>query len=143
MQGGICLVFGASSHVRSIMVVRLRREGLPVRAAARNRKALEARESNGVDRVEADALDRATPSSAGPSRWNAKRRPRPERRGRYAARQAGARSSMRAMPQAATSRKAMKASVHQPMPTPVSAGSVSSPEEVALYQSSSCGVNSA
>ena len=42
------------------LVARLRREGLPVRAAARNRKVLEAREWAGVELVEADVLDPAT-----------------------------------------------------------------------------------
>ncbi len=35
----------------------------------------------------------------------------------------------------------MNNSVHQPIPMPVIDGSVSSPMAVALYQSSSCGVN--
>lgn len=60
MQDGLNLVFGASGYVGSNLVARLRREGLPVRAAARNRKVLEAREWAGVELVEADVLDPAT-----------------------------------------------------------------------------------
>jgi uncharacterized protein YbjT (DUF2867 family) len=60
MQHGLCLVFGASGYVGTNLVARLLRDGVRVRAAARNRKVLEAREWTGVELVEADALDPAT-----------------------------------------------------------------------------------
>ncbi|HSO07889.1 MAG TPA: SDR family oxidoreductase [Pelomicrobium sp.] len=58
--GGRVLVFGASGYVGSNLVPRLAAEGLTVRAAARNRKVLEARGWSGVELAEADALDPAT-----------------------------------------------------------------------------------
>lgn len=54
---GLRLVFGASGYVGSHLVPRLLAEGLPVRAAARQLKVLQAREWVGVDCVQADALD--------------------------------------------------------------------------------------
>ncbi|MCU0735987.1 MAG: NAD(P)H-binding protein, partial [Methylotetracoccus sp.] len=51
------LVFGASGYIGSNLVPRLRSEGLSVRAAARNRKVLEAREWQGVELAESDALN--------------------------------------------------------------------------------------
>ena len=60
MQDGLCLVFGASGCVGTNLVARLQRDGRRVRAAARNLKVLQAREWNGVELVEADALDPAT-----------------------------------------------------------------------------------
>lgn len=60
MQDGICLVFGASGYVGTNLVVRLLHDKARVRAAARNRKVLEAREWAGAELVEADALDPAT-----------------------------------------------------------------------------------
>jgi uncharacterized protein YbjT (DUF2867 family) len=50
------LVFGASGYIGTNLVPRLLAEGVPVRAAARNRRVLEAREWRGVEIVEADAL---------------------------------------------------------------------------------------
>jgi uncharacterized protein YbjT (DUF2867 family) len=52
----LVLVFGASGYVGTNLVARLQREPVRVRAAARNRKVLEAREWRGVELVEADAL---------------------------------------------------------------------------------------
>mgnify|MGYP003520119565 CR=1 FL=1 len=60
MQDGLCLVFGASGYIGTNLVERLRRDGRRVRAAARNRKVLEAREWIGVELVQADALDAAS-----------------------------------------------------------------------------------
>jgi uncharacterized protein YbjT (DUF2867 family) len=60
MQDGCFLVFGASGYIGTNLVARLQRDGVRVRAAARNRKVLEARDWVGVDLVEADALDPAT-----------------------------------------------------------------------------------
>lgn len=53
---GRTLVFGASGYVGTNLVPRLTREGLEVRAAARNRKVLEARGWADVELVQADAL---------------------------------------------------------------------------------------
>ncbi|MGZ8253460.1 MAG: NAD(P)H-binding protein, partial [Burkholderiaceae bacterium] len=50
------LVFGATGYIGSHLVPRLLREGRAVRASARNRKVLEARDWPGVELVEADAL---------------------------------------------------------------------------------------
>jgi uncharacterized protein YbjT (DUF2867 family) len=58
------LVFGASGYIGSHLVPRLQREGLLVRASARNRKVLEAREWPDVEIVEADALRPETLPSA-------------------------------------------------------------------------------
>ena len=60
MPEGLCLVFGASGYIGTNLVARLLRDGKQVRAAARNRKVLEAREWVGVELIEADALDPAT-----------------------------------------------------------------------------------
>jgi uncharacterized protein YbjT (DUF2867 family) len=60
MQDRRFLVFGASGYVGTNLVVRLQRDGLSVRAAARNRRVLEARAWQGVDLVAADALDAAS-----------------------------------------------------------------------------------
>jgi uncharacterized protein YbjT (DUF2867 family) len=60
MQNGLCLVFGASGYIGTNLVERLLRDGRRVRAAARNRKVLEARAWTGVELVEADALDPAS-----------------------------------------------------------------------------------
>lgn len=61
---GRTLVFGASGYVGTNLVPRLAREGLQVRAAARNRKVLEARQWQGVELVEADALKPETLDAA-------------------------------------------------------------------------------
>jgi uncharacterized protein YbjT (DUF2867 family) len=59
------LVFGASGYVGTNLVTALAASGnAEVRAAARNRKVLEAREWQGVDLVEADALK---PETLGPA----------------------------------------------------------------------------
>ncbi len=60
MNNDLALVFGASGYVGSNLVPRLARSGQRVRAAARNVKVLEAREWQGVELVQADALDPAT-----------------------------------------------------------------------------------
>jgi uncharacterized protein YbjT (DUF2867 family) len=57
MQNGLCLVFGASGYIGTNLVARLLRDGRRVRAAARNRKVLEARAWVGAELVQADALD--------------------------------------------------------------------------------------
>ena len=54
------LVFGASGYVGTNLVPRLLRDPVGVRAASRNRRVLEAREWNGVELVEADALEPET-----------------------------------------------------------------------------------
>ena len=59
----LTLVFGASGYVGTQLVAALRAQGMPVRAAARNRKVLEAREWQDVELVEADAL---APASLAP-----------------------------------------------------------------------------
>ena len=56
MTPTLSLVFGASGYVGTNLVERLLKERLPVRAAARNLKVLEAREWLGADLVQADAL---------------------------------------------------------------------------------------
>lgn len=58
--GARCLVFGASGYVGSHLVPFLARRGLLVRAASRRLEAMEARGWRGVERVAADALDRAS-----------------------------------------------------------------------------------
>jgi uncharacterized protein YbjT (DUF2867 family) len=58
------LVFGASGYVGTNLVPYLAREGVRVRAAARNRKVLEAREWRDVELVEADALKPETLDAA-------------------------------------------------------------------------------
>jgi uncharacterized protein YbjT (DUF2867 family) len=50
------LVFGATGYIGAHLVPRLMREGCVVRASGRNRKVLEARDWQGVELVEADAL---------------------------------------------------------------------------------------
>ncbi|MBK8687302.1 MAG: DUF2867 domain-containing protein [Betaproteobacteria bacterium] len=60
----LTLVFGASGYVGAQLVAALRATGMPVRAAARNRKVLEAREWQDVELVEADAL---APASLAPA----------------------------------------------------------------------------
>ena len=60
MQNGLCLVFGASGYIGTNLVARLLRDGRRVRAAARNRKVLEARAWVGAELVQADALDAAS-----------------------------------------------------------------------------------
>jgi uncharacterized protein YbjT (DUF2867 family) len=57
---GLALVFGASGYVGTNLVPRLVAAGQRVRAAARNVKVLEARAWQGVELVQADALDVAT-----------------------------------------------------------------------------------
>ncbi len=52
----LTLVFGASGYVGSNLVPELVRRGRRVRASARSRRVLEAREWSGVEIVEADAL---------------------------------------------------------------------------------------
>ena len=51
-----CIVFGASGYVGSNLVPHLRDAGWRVRAVARNRSVLEARDWQGVELAEADAL---------------------------------------------------------------------------------------
>jgi len=58
------LVFGASGYVGSHLVPALRARGYVVRAAARQRKVLEARGWEGVELCEADALEPATLDAA-------------------------------------------------------------------------------
>ena len=60
MQNGLCLVFGASGYIGTNLVARLLRDGRRVRAAARNRKVLEARAWVGAELVQADALEPAS-----------------------------------------------------------------------------------
>lgn len=50
------LVFGASGYIGSHLVPALRERGVPVRASARNARVLEARDWEGVEICEADAL---------------------------------------------------------------------------------------
>jgi uncharacterized protein YbjT (DUF2867 family) len=54
------LVFGASGYIGTNLVPRLLAEGGPVRAAARNRRVIEAREWPNTEVCQADALDRET-----------------------------------------------------------------------------------
>ncbi|HRD95292.1 MAG TPA: DUF2867 domain-containing protein [Rubrivivax sp.] len=56
MVTALSLVFGASGYVGTHLVERLLQQGLPVRAAARNLKVLQAREWIGAELVQADAL---------------------------------------------------------------------------------------
>ena len=56
LHPGLVLVFGASGYVGTNLVPALLARGARVRAAARNRKVLEAREWPGVELSEADAL---------------------------------------------------------------------------------------
>ena len=58
------LVLGASGYVGSHLVPRLVGEGHAVRAAGRRRETLEAREWEGVEVVQADALDRESLDAA-------------------------------------------------------------------------------
>ena len=58
--GDLRLVFGASGYIGSHLVPRLLREGLSVRAAARNPAVLEGRGWHSAELVRADALDPAT-----------------------------------------------------------------------------------
>lgn len=62
--GGRVLVFGASGYIGTNLVPRLMAEGLPLRVCARSRRVLEAREWQGVEIVEADAL---RPETLGPA----------------------------------------------------------------------------
>lgn len=59
-----CLVFGASGYIGSHLVPRLVSEGHRVRASGRNRAVLEARDWDGVEVVEADALEPASLGAA-------------------------------------------------------------------------------
>ena len=59
-----CVVIGASGYVGSNLVPHLVAEGWRVRAAARNRAVLEARDWQGVELVEADVLQSATLAEA-------------------------------------------------------------------------------
>ncbi|HKK23799.1 MAG TPA: NAD(P)H-binding protein, partial [Pseudohaliea sp.] len=54
------LVFGASGYIGSNLVPYLARAGVPVRAAARSYEVLAARGWDGVELVQADALQPAT-----------------------------------------------------------------------------------
>jgi uncharacterized protein YbjT (DUF2867 family) len=63
-SGGLRLVFGASGYIGTNLVQRLLDDGLPVRAAARNLKVLQARSWQGAELVQADALDPASLDSA-------------------------------------------------------------------------------
>ncbi len=58
------LVFGASGYIGTNLVQRLLADGLPVRAAARNLKVLQARGWQGAELVQADALDPASLDAA-------------------------------------------------------------------------------
>lgn len=55
-HGARVLVFGASGYIGTHLTPRLLREGYAVRASGRNRKVLEARDWQGIELVEADAL---------------------------------------------------------------------------------------
>ena len=63
-DGQAALVFGASGYVGSNLVPHLVEKGWAVRAAARNVAVLQARSWEGVDLVQADALDPATLASS-------------------------------------------------------------------------------
>lgn len=60
----LVVVFGATGYVGTNLVPRLLAERVRVRAVARQRRVLEAREWPGVELVEADALDPATLDAA-------------------------------------------------------------------------------
>jgi len=60
----LTLVFGASGYIGTNLVPRLLAEGLRVRAAARNREVLEARDWHGAELVAADAMKPETLASA-------------------------------------------------------------------------------
>ncbi|HET9023855.1 MAG TPA: SDR family oxidoreductase [Burkholderiaceae bacterium] len=60
----LVVVFGATGYVGSNLVPRLRADGVQVRAVARQRRVLAAREWSGVELVEADALDPPTLDAA-------------------------------------------------------------------------------
>ena len=62
--GNRALVFGASGYIGTNLVPRLVESGWKVRAAARHRAVLEARDWQGAELVAADALNPATLPSA-------------------------------------------------------------------------------
>ncbi len=61
---GLALVFGASGYIGTNLVPRLLAEGFRVRAAARKRDVLEARDWRGVELIEADVIKPETLSPA-------------------------------------------------------------------------------
>lgn len=63
-DGSLYLVFGASGYIGSNLVPFLQKEGVRVRAAARNIDVLQARDWHGVELAQADALDSRTLTSA-------------------------------------------------------------------------------
>ena len=63
-DGLLYLVFGASGYIGSNLVPFLQKEGVRVRAAARNIDVLQARDWHGVELAQADALDSRTLTSA-------------------------------------------------------------------------------